>query len=185
MSEPIFVELQATPFAFISLRSSLADMPTIVGQGFGTLGELFAAAGVQMAGNPMAHYLDFDAQSVTFELGFPASEADVDKLRSAGLSIGRMPGGRNMIATHIGPYNTVSETYSTIDAAMKSQGVTGSKDMWESYLSPPETPPEQTRTDVIWPLVPAAEKSACPMTTLVAYYSNTGSHGSNQLSPAA
>ena len=65
-----------------------------------------------------------------------------------------------MTATHIGPYDTVSETYSTMDRAMQAQGLTGSKDMWERYLSPPDTPPEQTRTDVIWPLLTAAAQSA-------------------------
>lgn len=159
MTQPVIVELQAKPFAFINLKSSLADMPAVIGQGFGTLSGIFAKAGAQMAGNPMAHYLAFDARSVSFELGFPVLDADVDKLRTAGLSIGHTPGGRNMTATHIGPYSTVSETYSTMHAAMQAQGVTGSKDMWENYLSPPEAPPEQIRTDVIWPLVASAEKS--------------------------
>jgi hypothetical protein len=105
-------------------------------------------------------YLEFDAHSAKFDLGFPALEADLERLRAAGASIGRTPGGRNMTATHIGPYDTVSETYSTMDRAMQAQGLTGSKDMWESYLSPPDTPPEQTRTDVIWPLLTAAVQSA-------------------------
>lgn len=157
MSEPVIVELHARPFAFINLQSTLADMPRTIGEGFGTLSALFGQAGAEMAGNPMAHYLDFDVHTVSFELGFPALEADVGKLRSAGLSIGRTPDGRNMTATHIGPYSTVSETYSTMDAAMRTQGVTGSKDIWESYLSPPETPPEETRTDVIWPLAAATQ----------------------------
>lgn len=155
MSEPTIVELQSRPFAYISLRSSLADMPATMGKGFGTLSELFAKANAQMAGNPLAHYLEFDTHLVAFELGFPALDGDVEKLRAAGLSIGSTPAGRNMTATHVGPYDTVSETYSVMEAAMRKQGVTGTKDMWESYLSPPETPPEQIRTDVIWPLVAA------------------------------
>lgn len=158
MSEPAILELQSAPFAFIQLQSSLADMPQVIGQGFGTLSMLFSKAGAAMAGNPMAHYLDFDAQSVTFELGFPVLESDTDKLLAAGLSIGRTPGGRNMTAVHIGPYDTVSDTYELMGAAMKAQGVAGSKDMWESYASPPETPPAEIRTEVIWPLVTAARK---------------------------
>ncbi len=160
MSEPVIVELQSAPFAFIQLKSSLADMPRVMGQGFGTLGRLVGKADAAMAGNPLAHYLDFDAQSVTFQLGFPALESDTEKLLAAGLSIGRTPGGRNMTATHVGPYSTVSQTYAVIGDALKAHGETGSKDMWESYLSPPETPPAEIRTDVIWPLVTAGAKKS-------------------------
>ena len=160
MSDPIIVELQARPFAYVTLTSTLEEMPTAMGRGFGMLSVLFTKAAAQMAGNPLAHYLEFDAHSVKFDLGFPALEADLERLRAAGASIGRTPGGRNMTATHIGPYDTVSETYSTMDRAMQAQGLIGSKDMWESYLSPPDTPPEQTRTDVIWPLLTAAAQSA-------------------------
>lgn len=156
MSEPVIAELQAKPFAFINLRASLAEIPTTIQHGFGTLSGLFARAGAQMAGNPMTHYLNVDTQSVAFELGFPVLAADVEKLRAAGLSIGRTPEGRNMTATHMGPYSGLSDTYAAMDAAMKAHGVSGSTDMWEIYLSPPETPPEQTRTDVIWPLVTTA-----------------------------
>ena len=153
MPEPVIVQLQARPFAYVNLTSSLPAMPQTMSEGFGQLAGLFAKAGAQMAGNPLAHYLAFGADTVTFELGFPVLPADIEKLRSAGLSIGQTPSGRNMTATHIGPYDTVSETYAVMDTAMRAHGVTGTKDMWESYMSPPETPPEQIKTEVIWPLM--------------------------------
>lgn len=160
MSEPVIVELQPQPFAFVTLTSSLADMPTVIAQGFGTLSGLFAKAGAPMAGNPMAHCLSFEKRVMSFELGFPVRATDSEKLKTVGLSIGQTPDGPNMTATHLGPYGTLSETYSAMDAAMRARGVSGSKDMWESYMSPPETPPEQVRTDVIWPLVASAGKRA-------------------------
>lgn len=150
MADPVIVELSPRPFAYISLRSSLPQMPAIMGQGFATLGQMFATAKAQMAGNPLAHYTDFDATSASFELGFPVLESDIPALRAAGLSIGTTPGGRNMTATHVGPYDTVSRTYDRMTSAMKEQKLAGSRDMWESYLSPPGTPPDQIRTDVIW-----------------------------------
>lgn len=152
MADPAIIELKPRPFAYISLRSTLPQMPQTMGQGFATLGQMFAEAKAQMAGNPFAHYTDFDATSASFDLGFPVLETDVPALRAAGLSIGQTPGGRNMTATHVGPYDTVSRTYDLMTAAMKDQKLSPGKDMWESYLSPPETPPEQIRTDVIWPV---------------------------------
>lgn len=150
MADPVIVELTPRPFAFVSLRSKLPEMPATMGQGFATLGQMFAKAKAELAGNPLAHYTDFDATTASFELGFPVLEDDIPALRAAGLSIGQTPGGRNMTATHLGPYDTVSRTYDLMTAAMKEQKLSAAKDMWESYLSPPETPPDQIRTEVIW-----------------------------------
>lgn len=150
MPDPVIVELTPRPFAYVSLRSTLPEMPATIGQGFATLGQLFANANAQMAGNPLAHYTDFDETSASFDLGFPVLANDIPALRAAGLSIGEIPSGRSMTATHIGPYDTVSKTYDLMAAAMKEQGLSGTKDMWESYLSPPDTPSNEIRTDVIW-----------------------------------
>lgn len=152
MADPSVVELKSRPFAYISLRSTLPQMPATMGQGFATLGQMFAKARAQMAGNPLAHYTAYDATSASFELGFPVLETDIPALRAAGLSIGQSPGGTNMTATHIGPYDTVAKTYDRMTIAMKAQKLSPRRDMWESYLSPAETPPEQIRTEVIWPV---------------------------------
>jgi hypothetical protein len=160
--EPAIVELHSTPFAYISLTSLLPQMAQTIGDGFTTLVEKFAEARAEMAGNPMAHYLDFSADSVRFELGFPVLEKDIERLRGAGLSIGRTPDGTSMKATHTGPYQSVSDTYGEMSAAMQGRGLTGTKDMWESYISPPETPPDQIRTDVIWPILNAPANLATP-----------------------
>ncbi|WP_055046692.1 GyrI-like domain-containing protein [Devosia sp. A16] len=152
MADPVVVELKPRPFAYINLRSTLPQMSATMGQGFATLSQMFARAKAQMAGNPLAHYTDFDATAASFELGFPVLEADIPALRAAGLSIGQSPGGTNMTATHVGPYDTVARTYDLMTIAMKAQKLSPGKDMWESYMSPPETPPEQIRTEVIWPV---------------------------------
>lgn len=160
MSEPVIVELQPRPFAYISLTSNLDDMPNAMADGFGTLARLFASAEVVMTGNPLAHYLAFEIDIVDFDLGFPVLAQDAERLKGAGLLIGETPGGRSMVATHVGPYDTVSKTYKVMDRTMRALNVEGAKDMWESYQSPPDTPPEEIRTEVIWPLLPSAEEAA-------------------------
>lgn len=156
MSAPVVVELAAQPFAYVSLHASIADIPKAMAGGFDTLSSGFARAGATMAGNPLTHYTDYDGGSASFDLGFPAREEEVAALRAAGLSIGRTPAGRNMTATHIGPYDTLSRTYNLIMEAMEREGLAGTRDMWEIYFSPPGTPPAQLRTDVVWPLRPDA-----------------------------
>lgn len=152
MPEFPVVTLTPEPFAYITLTSQMKDIAETMAEGFGRLSMLFAQARAEMAGMPMCHYLDYDESSTTFQLGFPARPADVEALRDAGLSIGETPAGRNMKATHIGPYDTIMTTYTAMTAAMQAQGLEGTKDMWETYFSPPETPPEQIKTEVIWPV---------------------------------
>ena len=56
----------------------------------------------------------------------------------------------------MGPYDSIVNTYNAMTEAMKAQGFVGARDMWEVYYSPPETPPEQIKTEVIWPVREAA-----------------------------
>lgn len=144
--------MEAAPRAYITLTSRMTEIPQSMAKGFAMLSELFARAKAPMAGMPMAHYLTYDDTSTTFELGFPCRSEDEDALRAAGLSIGRSPEGRNMKATHIGPYDTVGSTYNAMIAAMQAKGLVPAKDMWEVYFSLPTTPPAEIRTDVIWPI---------------------------------
>jgi effector-binding domain-containing protein len=156
MSQPVITTLTAAPFAYLVRTSKIADMPKTMGEGFAALFQLFAKAEARQAGMPMAHYLEYDEDSTTFELGFPVRPEDVEALRAAGLKIGETPSGENMKAVHIGPYDSIVKTYDVMTGAMEKQGLKGSRDMWEVYYSPPETPPEQIQTEVIWPLRRAA-----------------------------
>jgi effector-binding domain-containing protein len=145
--------MKAGPRAYITRTAGMKDIPKAMMEGFATLSERFAKANAPMTGMPMAHYLTYDKGSTTFELGFPCRSEDEVALRAAGLSIGKTPEGRSMKATHIGPYDTVVSTYNAMIADMQARGLVPARDMWEIYCSPPETPPSEIRTDVVWPLV--------------------------------
>ena len=155
MAETTLETLDPIPFAFVTRTTPLTEMAKVMPASFAEVGAAFAAAKAQLAGMPMAHYTDYDGSSTTFEAGFPARPEDVEALQRAGLSIGKTAGGRVMKAIHVGPYDEVVSTYDAMTRAMKAQGLTGSRDMWESYQSPPETPPEEIRTEVVWPVHPA------------------------------
>lgn len=145
--------MEPTPRAFITRTCKMSEIAAAMASGFETLSALFAKAEAPMTGMPLAHYLAYDNVSTTFELGFPCRAEDADALRAAGLSIGTTPTGRNMKATHIGPYTSVESTYHAMIAQMTAKGLMPAQDMWEIYFSPPETPPAEIRTDIVWPIV--------------------------------
>ena len=160
MSEPTIVDLEPRPFAYLSIESTLLEMPTAVAKGFRTLADLFARADAHIAGCPLVHYLAFDTRLVDFDLGFPARPTDVDRLRAVGLTIGQTPAGPSMTAWHSGPYDDMSKTYLIMDQAMRQLRIEGARDIWECYPDHADDPAGQFRTEVIWPLIPAAEEVA-------------------------
>lgn len=140
------------PRAYITRTSKMTEIAASMAEGFETLARLFGEAKVAMSGMPMSHYLDYDDVSTTYELGFPCREEDTAALRAVGLSIGKTASGPSMRATHVGPYDGVPSTYNAMMGEMTRLGLAPARDMWEIYYSPPDTPPPQIRTDVIWPL---------------------------------
>lgn len=152
MTEFAVTSLSAAPFAYVERTAPVAEIPKAMGEGFAALAAMFAKARARMAGPPLAHYLTFDGRSTRFELGFPVRAEDEPALKAAGASIGETPKGEVMQALHVGPYDEVPKVYDALLAEMKARGLEGATDMWERYLSPPETPAEDIRTEVIWPL---------------------------------
>jgi len=63
----------------------------------------------------------------------------------------QLPAGTIACATHVGPYESLAETYSA------TQGLALSGPMWEVYLSDPQLEPDPStwRTDVCAYAVPA------------------------------
>ena len=58
--------------------------------------------------------------------------------------------------THLGPYDSLGEAYDALRRQARTLGREVDEDgpMWEEYWTGPETPPEQTRTVVCWPVKP-------------------------------
>lgn len=145
-------ELSAAPFAYITRSVPIKGIAEAMGQSFAELGKAFATAAAPMTGPPLCHYTAFDGTSTTFDVGFPCRSEDGARLAAAGLTVGTTQAGKVMKATHTGPYETVVETYNAMQDEMKVRKLVGAEHMWEVYMSPPETPPDQIVTEVIWPV---------------------------------
>jgi len=98
----------AQPFAFVRLTSRIAEMKSAVPAAIGEVMAAFARAGVAPAGPPMAHYLSYDNESTTFEIGFPAAKADLAVLGAAlpGSALARPAAGWRWSAPMSAPTRT-------------------------------------------------------------------------------
>lgn len=150
MAEYELVTLAPEPFAYVSRTGALAEMPRIMSEAFCTLGEALGKAGVTPTAAPFAHYREVRDGRVAVDVGFPIRSEAIGAARAAGLSIGETASGEVMRALHVGAYDKLGETYEAVIAAMRARGLSPAADMWERYLTGPETPPEQMRTEVWW-----------------------------------
>lgn len=121
-----------------------------MGAAFGSVAAHLGDAGVAFEGPAVACYTPagdgFDVAA-----GFPVAGSfdpgdGVDRLV--------LDGGEVAHTTHIGPYDQLPAAYAALRAGAEQLGrsLDDAATMWEEYWTGPEAPPEETRTEVFWPL---------------------------------
>jgi effector-binding domain-containing protein len=123
-----------------------------------TMGEAFAAifafvqrAGATATGPVFSRYFEFGADAIDFESGVAvaapiAGDGEVQP--------GELGGGEAVVGIHVGPYDTLHETYGAMQAWMADQGRAPSSVMWEVYLTDPDEEPDPSKwqTEIYWPV---------------------------------
>ncbi|MGZ4473945.1 MAG: GyrI-like domain-containing protein [Nocardioidaceae bacterium] len=132
--------------------ASVAGIGAQLGAALGTVAQHLGRHGLAPSGPAVARYEprpDGFAVAAGFVVGTPlVGDDEVVPLR--------LPTGEMATTTHVGAYADLSRAYDAIRSAMADKGRRlDESQMWEEYWSGPDTPPEQTRTVVLWPLAPA------------------------------
>lgn len=137
--------------AAIRLSSSMEDISTTMGEGFATLFGALEKAGVEPAGMPLARYWSFGGPTIEFECGVPVAAPFPGEGEVRPAEIG---GGEAAVGLHVGPYDTLSETYEAMGTWIAQQGRKPGTVMWEAYLTDPDAEPDSSRwrTEVYWPV---------------------------------
>lgn len=145
------VELE--PQLTIAVRGDvlIADLPAFFEQAFTAAAAAAEAAAVEIVGPPFGFYPSMPAETVEVEAGFPVAQLIEDSDDTHHLEL---PGGRAVVAIHIGPFETMEQTYRDLQSWMSEQGLRPATGMWECYLSDPLTEPDPAtwRTKIVWPL---------------------------------
>ena len=135
-----------------------SEIPAFVDGAFRAVFGAIAAAGLVPGDAPFSRYFSFEPARIEMEagvtiaeiLGMPAQAFD----GSGDVKPGELPAGPVAVGWHVGPYETIGETYARILAWVSEQGREPSGAMWEVYTTDPsaEPDPAKWRTRILIPL---------------------------------
>jgi effector-binding domain-containing protein len=71
-----------------------------------------------------------------------------------------IPGGTFAVCHFTGPYDTLGLGYEELTQFAKANGYEPSGIVYEWYFSDPDTPPQDTKTDIVFPVTRVSEHAA-------------------------
>jgi effector-binding domain-containing protein len=160
MSHFELIELDPQPAAAMRGNVAQADLPEFFGRAYHRVMEAVNAAGVSVVGPPFGFFPRMPTETVAVAAGFPVSSAieETDDVHNL-----ELPGGTAIVTVHIGPFETLGETYDQLMEWARTNELDLAEDMWEQYLSGPVVEPDASKwqTRIVWPVV-AAEGPSSP-----------------------
>ena len=142
------VDLTPMSAAVVRVSGPVSELPRLMGEAFAATSGAIELGHGRIAGPPFARYLD-SGERVTAEVGFPVAGPVPESGR---VHPTFLPGGTVVSAVHVGPYDTLHETYARVQAWFAESGRTPAGEMWEVYWSEPVGDPATWRTEVCWPV---------------------------------
>lgn len=133
------------------LRVPTEEIGDAMGKAFPAIFQAITAAGVAPAGPPLARYFSFGEPVVEFECAIPVATPFTGHGDIKASSVG---GGDAVVCTHVGPYDTIGQTWEALMAWIGEQGRNPGGAGWESYLTDPGEEPDPAKwvTEVCLPL---------------------------------
>ena len=126
----------------------MRDLPAFLSHAFAAVADPLVRQGIHVTGPPLALYRSVAGDAVDVEAGFPvaAEIASEGEVRPSSV-----PGGEAVETVHIGPYETLGETYRDMAGWMERHGRRPAGLSWESYLTDPDDR-DGPETLVVWPI---------------------------------
>lgn len=148
---PQRIHLAEQPVAVVRGRVPMTSLPDFFGRAFGTVMAAVRRQGAGSSGPPFARYFGMPGESVDVEAGFPVEGSFT---AADGALSGALPETDGVEALHVGPYDTLGQTYDAIRQFMAAEGLVPAGNMWEYYLSDPDKEPDPAawQTRVVWPV---------------------------------
>ena len=149
-------EISERPTITIRESATMASIPVRIGKIYSEIITFMSKKGIAPAGAPFAYWHNMNSESMNkglfdMECGFPVG-APVEG--EGQIKASKLPGGKVATAMHIGPYETLVETYEAMQSWTKEKGYQVEDDMWEAYLTNPCEVPDKSKwmTEIFLPI---------------------------------
>jgi effector-binding domain-containing protein len=134
----------------------LSEIGTVLGSAFADVYGYLGAHGVEPVGPPFVIYHGIPAADDPFDVEICAPVARATDAPT-GWQVRELPAGTFATLLHVGPYDTVAAAYDTLAAWLRAHDLTVTGPPREVYLSEGDTPPEQVKTIIEFPVADAVE----------------------------
>ena len=144
-------QIDAQSILGIRTTTTMDRLAEIMGPLFGEIYGYIQQSDQQPAGMPLAIYHSMEGNTVDLECAMPVSSPmqGTDRIRA-----GELPAGTMAMATHMGPYDNLGETWTALVQWIESNDLQPAHAPWEVYVTDPGTEPDQSRwrTDIFFPV---------------------------------
>ena len=139
-------EQAAQPVLSIRTRTSVQDIPQVLGKAYGAIAQYLGELGEQPAGPPFTAYYNMDMQNLDIECGFPVSRRLAGKNE---IQASEIPSGKVATCLYTGPYSEMEPAYDALSRWIEDNGYEATGVVCEMYWSDPDkTPPQELKTQI-------------------------------------
>lgn len=132
----------------IRTRTSVQDIPQVMGKFYGEIAQYLGGLGEQPAGPPFAAYYNMDMQNLDVEIGFPVLKKLPDK---EDIKISEIPSGKFATCLYTGPYSEIEPAYNELSQWIEDNEYEATGIVYEIYLDDPsQIPPEELKTQIMF-----------------------------------
>ncbi|WP_375759041.1 GyrI-like domain-containing protein [Corallococcus exercitus] len=149
---PRITQTDAQHTAFIHVTVPRSELRQVMGPGISEVMATVAAQGLKPAGPWFVHHLRIDPDVFDLEISVPVPSP----VKAAGrVQPGLWPAMKVVRAVYQGPYEGLGAAWGEFDGWIREQGLKTAQDVWEVYVSGPESSPDPKtwRTECNRPLL--------------------------------
>ncbi len=146
----------AQPILAVRFKTAVSDLPAQLGRIYSAIGAYLGELGEAPAGGVYAAYYNMDMQALDIEAGFSVTRPVPGK---GEIQPGEIAAGTYAICHYTGAYEAMAPAYDALAQFAKANGCEPSSPVYEWYLNGPETPPQELKTDIVFPVTSIAEAS--------------------------
>ena len=150
--KPHIVHTDAQLTAIIRRPIPRTEIQNVMGPAMAEVMATLAAQGIAPAGPMFSHHLRMDPAIFDFEVGVPITTP----VSPAGrVQAGQLPAATVARTVYHGPYEGLGPAWEEFVAWIAAEGHTPAPDLWECYVSGPESNPDPSawRTELDRPLL--------------------------------